>query len=281
MSVKTPALRYHGGKFRLAPWIMQLFPPHQTYVEPYGGAAGVLLQKPRAYAEVYNDLDGDIFNFFSVLQDPARRAALTELLVMTPFHRLEFEQSYSPSDDSVERARRTVVRAQMGFGSGGATKNITGFRKDTQRAGSTVQQVWARYPNTIATLGLRLAGVLLENRPAIKVIREHDSPDTLFFVDPPYLADTRNSGRVYRYEMSDTDHAELLEALQSLTGMVVLSGYAHPLYDDTLTDWQRHDARALISGAAGSEHRTECVWLNPACTHATRQASLTLEGGGA
>ena len=109
-TITRPALRYHGGKFRLAPWVIKHFPPHQCYVEPFGGAASVLLLKPRAYAEVYNDLDADIVNFFAVLRDPAARARLVDACRLTPYARQEFEQAYEPNDCAIERARRTAIR---------------------------------------------------------------------------------------------------------------------------------------------------------------------------
>lgn len=191
MSIAAPALRYHGAKFRLAGWIQQFFPPHRCYVEPFGGAAGVLLQKPRAYAEVYNDLDGEVVNFFRVLREPAQREALIEACTLTPYAREEFELAWDATEDSIERARRIAVRAQMGFGSAGASKGTTGFRIDSKRAYGTAQQLWAEYPAAIAAAGQRMAGVLIENRPATEVMRQHDAADTLHFVDPPYMLATR------------------------------------------------------------------------------------------
>lgn len=99
MTVTRPALRYHGGKFRLAPWLMQFFPPHGCYVEPFGGAAGVLLRKPRVYAEVYNDLDAEVVNFFRVLRDPVLRKDLIHACRLTPYARDEFDLAYEPIDD--------------------------------------------------------------------------------------------------------------------------------------------------------------------------------------
>lgn len=270
---KSPALRYHGGKFRLANWILQFFPVHQTYVEPFGGAAGVLLQKPRSYAEVYNDLDGDVVNFFRVLRDAGQRAELERACVLTPYARGEFDQAWEPTEDPVERARRLCIRAQMGFGSAGATKGQTGFRIDTKRAYSTAQHLWLEYPEAIAAAGQRFAGVLIENRPAIEVMQQHDGAHTLHFVDPPYMLGTRvlqggmgtGKGGYYRHELSDDDHEELLLALQALDGMVVLSGYDTDLYNDTLQGWQVHRTEARISAWRGTAMRTECVWLNPAC----------------
>lgn len=129
MKLDHPLIRYHGGKFRLAHWIISQMPNHTCYTEAFGGAAGVLLQKPRAYAEVYNDLDGDIVNLFAVLRDSGSREQLIEQLVLTPYSRADFENAWEPTENKIERARRVCVRAQMGFGSAGATKGVTGDRK--------------------------------------------------------------------------------------------------------------------------------------------------------
>lgn len=282
-AVSAPAIRYHGGKFRLAPWILQYFPDHRIYVEPFGGAAGVLIQKPRAFSEVYNDLDGDLVNFFRVVRDAGLRRQLVEACVLTPYAREEFDQAWLPAADPLERARRLVIRAQMGFGSAGATKGTTGFRIDTKREYETAQHVWAQYPSNLDALGQRLAGVLIENRPAIEIIPAHDTSTTLFYVDPPYVHETRcrvsmGTDRVYRHDMTDADHIALLEALQAVRGMVILSGYPHHIYDDTLTDagWSRLDKRAQISGNRGSVLRTECIWINPACQHARKAVQLSM-----
>lgn len=278
MSITAPVIRYHGSKFRLAPWIIERLPEHTCYVEPFGGAGGVLMQKPRAYAEVYNDLDGDIVNLFRVLQDEASRSRLFECLTLTPYAREEFELAWESATDPVERARRTIIRAPMGFGSAGATKGRTGFRIDTKREYGTAQALWAEYPDSIAEIGQRLTGVLIENRPAIEVMRAHDTPATLHYVDPPYVHDTRykgaSSGRYYRHEMDDQQHLELLSVLLKLEGMVVVSGYPCELYDDLLAGWQRHETSARISAGRGTATRTECIWLSPTCHQPSNQPGL-------
>lgn len=271
VTLKAPALRYHGAKFRLAPWIMSFFPAHTCYVEPFGGAAGVLLQKPRAYAEVYNDLDGGIVNFFRVLREPEQRQRLIEACVLTPYARDEFEQAWEPTEDSVERARRLCIRAQMGFGSAGASNGPTGFRVDTKREYGTAQALWQLYPAAIAAAGERMTGVLIENRDALEVMAQHDAPTTLHFVDPPYMEQTRVKGsRTYAHEMSDDQHAQLLRGLRELSGLVVLSGYQSDLYVELLDGWERHSTSARISAGRGTAMREECVWLNPACAAALR-----------
>lgn len=283
--MKHPAIRYHGGKFRLAPWILGFFPVHRCYVEPFGGAAGVLLQKPRAYAEVYNDLDGDMANFFRVLRDPARAQRLIELCHLTPYSRSEFELAFESSDDDVERARRTAIRASMGFGSAGATKGVTGMRMDTERAYGHAAHLWARYPDALAAVCARFQGVFVENRPAIEVMRQHDAPDTLHYCDPPYVMETRHqrasSGMYYRHEMTDEQHEELLLSLQRLQGSVAISGYSSPLYDGLLAGWERHETSSRISAGRGGDVRTEVVWMNETCSTALRrprsQADLIAE----
>lgn len=277
-NVTRPALRYHGGKFRLASWVMRFFPPHRIYTEAFGGAAGVLLQKPRSHGEVYNDLDGNVVAFFRCLQSPELRDKLVQAITLTPYARAEFDLAWEHTDDLVERARRTAIRAQMGFGSAGATKGSTGLRTDTMRRYSTAQMDWAAYPPVLLDVAERFQAVLVENRPAVDVLQQHDSPDTLHFVDPPYVLSTRvlrNSSGCYRHEMSDDDHVELLGVLRELQGMMVLSGYASDLYADELPGWVSNSTDARISSGRGTALRTEVAWLNPACANA-----LNLQHGG-
>lgn len=268
MKLDKPLIRYHGAKYRLAHWIIAHMPNHICYTESFGGAAGVLLQKPRAYAEVYNDLDGDIVNLFSVLRDAEQRENLIEQLILTPYSRADFESAWSVATDPIEKARRTIIRAQMGFGSAGATKGITGFRIDTKRQYGTAQSLWANYPDHLSQIGQRLSGVLIENRPAIQILKDHDAPTTLHYVDPPYVHDTRyagaKAGRVYRHEMNDKEHLHLLNTLLELEGKIILSGYPSELYDDILKGWKKVETNARISSGRGTDLRTECLWINQA-----------------
>lgn len=263
-----PVLRYHGGKWRLAPWIISFFPPHRVYVEPFGGAASVLMRKPRSYAEVYDDLDGEIVNVFRVLRDPASAARLHELLTLTPYARAEYELSRQECEDSIERARRTVARAYMGFGSDSVSHASTGFRAMGWGAHRSPTMDLATYPRQIAAFTERLAGVCLECKPAAAIIAQQDRPDTLFYCDPPYPLHTRSerqryAGKGYVHELTDDDHRALAEQLRRVRGRVVVSGYACDLYDRELyPDWERHERAHLADGA---KQRTEVVWLNPAC----------------
>ena len=264
-----PILRYHGGKWVLAPWIISNFPLHRVYVEPFGGAGSVLLRKPRAYSEVYNDLDGELVNLFRVARD--KGAALAKALLLTPYAAAEFFESYTHSTDTVEQARRTVIRSLMGFGTNSHARK-TGFRANSTRSGTTPAHDFARYPDALEAVIARLRGVVIENQAALTVMLKHDGPDTLHYLDPPYLPETRSRPDAdYRHEMTVRDHVDLAAAAKALTGMVVLSGYPSPLYTSLYHDWTLIQAPALADGAAP---RTECLWLSPAVTQRGIQTSL-------
>jgi len=276
LKLTRPLLRWFGGKWRLAPWIVDHLPTHRCYVEPYGGAASVLLRKPRSYAEIYNDLDADVVNLFQVLRGPLA-SELVRQVALTPFARDEFEASYGPTDDPVEAARRLVGRSFMGFGSTAMNANAhTGFRANSNRSNTTPAYDWAAYPPALQAIVLRLRGVVIENRPALQVMAQHDSPDTLHYVDPPYVHETRSRAdriggspyHVYVHEMSTEEHSQLLEHLLALEGMVILSGYRCPLYDEALCSWTRIDRPAHADGA---RERLESLWISP---RAVRQARL-------
>jgi DNA adenine methylase len=153
-SVSRPVLRYHGGKWRLAPWIVGQFPFHRIYVEPFCGAASVLMRKPRSHAEVINDLEGDVVNLFCILRDREKAVELERLLRLTPFARKEFETAYEDTGDPVERARRTVVRAFLGFGTSASRR--TGFRAKSYKQHLPGAAGWAAYPGEIKAFVERL-----------------------------------------------------------------------------------------------------------------------------
>lgn len=265
-----PVLRWHGGKWLLASWIISMMPPHRVYVEPFGGAGSVLIRKPRCYAEVWNDLDGNVVNLFQVLRSE-KGLELVNSLRLTPFAAEEFKEAYQEADDPVERARRLVIRSFMGFGSNGHNRP-TGFRSNSNRSGTTPAHDWVNYPDALKAVIERLQGVVVLNRDAIEVMSGHDGPDTLHYVDPPYVFDTRSDAGVdYAHEMTDSDHETLLDFLNTLTGMVMLSGYPCEMYDRALGGWERVTRKALADGA---RERTEVVWLNPAAQRAMRQGQL-------
>lgn len=259
-----PICRYHGGKWKLAPWVLAHFPPHEVYVEPFAGVASVLLRKPRCKTEVLNDLNEDVLNLFLVLRDPYLAAEFRRLVHLTPYARAELEEVWGDTltcIGPVERARRFVVRATMSHGSKGSIqKHRGGFR--SSRNGEVSPAVdWAGYPDAVPDLVERLRGVVVERRAALEVLRTYDSAATLHYVDPPYVQSTRVLKQgTYPFELTDEDHETLAERLHSLKGGVVLSGYTCDLYARLYDGWRRVETKAYADVAS---ERVECLWLNP------------------
>jgi DNA adenine methylase len=256
MSIKSPALKYYGSKFRLADWIISHFPKHRHYVEPFGGGANVLLLKERSPLETYNDLNHEIVTFFRVLRD--RPGELVKRLRLTPWSRAEFAvccNGPEPKDD-VERARRLYYRLWMSI-EGGIAKGS--FRRHKNGRRNVTRDI--RLGN-LYRAARRLKSVVIEERDANKLIAEMDSKETLYYLDPPYIASTRTATKVYSHEMTDKAHLEFMDLIRSLKGMVILSGYPSPLYANHLENkgWQRVDKRAIVN-SGGS--RIESLWLSP------------------
>jgi len=273
-AVTRPPVRWHGAKFLMSRQILAHLPAHRLYTEVFGGGAGVLLHKPRSHAEIYNDLDDDIVNLFRVLQDGASAAKLIDLLRVTPFARAEFEVAYEPTPDPVERARRLVIRSFMGFGSNAHSSTqrghqSTGFRSNSNRSGTTPAHDWANLPDAYPAIVDRFRGVVIEHRDALEVLQRHDGEGALHYVDPPYVHDTRSMFKggksAYKHELDLAGHNRLMGVLRGLRGMVVLSGYAHALYDAALSDWRRVKFKAYADGA---REREEVLWINPAAAAA-------------
>ncbi len=266
--IPRPLLRWLGGKFRLGPWIIGHFPPHRIYVEPYGGAASVLLQKPRAYNEIYNDLDGELVNLFRVLRSDAA-GALIEAVRLTPYARAEYLLAYEPCADAVERARRMIVRSHMGHGTGAARiDRPSGFRSDGISGTTNVAGEWAELPGALAAIVDRLRGVSIDCRPALELVAVYDDPKALIYLDPPYVPETRSTKsrrpgekyHTYAHELTVDDHVELLDAACASRAMIVISGYPAGLYDQRLQGWRRVERSAR---AHRNSPRTEVLWINP------------------
>lgn len=262
-----PILKYPGSKWSLASWITSHFPDHRRYVEPYCGSAACFFAKEPAKHEVLNDLNGSIVNFFRVLR--SRPADLAGAIALTPWSEEEYNaiEKSVVVDDPLEHARRFLVRSWQAHG--GTINQVSGWKHNGLNGNVFPSHLWQKIPERLLMAADRLKDAEIRNRPALEIIRYYNSVDTLLYVDPPYMLSTR-SRKYYSHEMTDGDHAELLEALDRHTGMVVLSGYAHALYDDRLSHWQR--VSMLTNGEHG-KHQTEVLWLNQRVP-ATVQRSL-------
>jgi len=250
-------VRYYGGKWKIARWIVKNFPKHRTYVEPYGGGASVLLRKTRSYAEIYNDLDDDIVTVFRVLRDEKKGKMLHYLLHNTPFARVEWEESYEETADEIEKARRVIIRSFMGYGSDSIHRK-SGLRVDSNRSGAPPARGWMHHSEHVEKFVERLRGVVIEQRPATDVIKQYDNIETLIYADPPYH--TRKGKERYRHKMTEEEHIELAMVLRKIEGMAVVSGYRSDLYDELYRDWRREDAPPTRNGANGKTQ--ECIWLS-------------------
>jgi DNA adenine methylase len=263
--VKRPVLRYHGGKFRLRSWIVGLMPEHKIYVEPYGGAGSILLAKERSFAEVYNDLDGGLVRLFRVLRHPLNAARLRYRLRWTPFARAEHEQAMAADlasiEDDIEVARLLIVRSFMSYGADGVRGTTSaGFRSKPCGDRKRVAHEWLNYHAAMEAFSARLQGVLIECRPALDVLRQQDSRQTLHYCDPPYLHQTRtrcSKVRGYSHEMSEAEHVELASVLRDLAGAVMISGYDHELYRELYDGWERFERPARGDGGVP---RLEVLW---------------------
>lgn len=264
-----PVLRYMGAKWRLAPWILRHLPwPHDAYVEPFGGSAAVLLRKDPSPLEVWNDLGEEVYNFFRVLRDEELCARLVRALEFTPWHRLEFEACYEglggPEDDPVERARRFFVVSWQGIRGNPTKRPAWRFVKSGSNFAKTPSETWVF--DHLYAASARLRRVQFEHRDALEVIRDYDAPDTLFYLDPPYLASTRSTrGSQYEVDTATEEwHKELLGLLLGVRGMVVLSGYPSELYREVLEarGWLRVETLAR-GNALRRGDRVEALWISP------------------
>jgi DNA adenine methylase len=272
-SITRPALRYFGGKFRLASWIAEQFPPHTAYVEPFGGAANVILRKPPSTFEVYNDLDGEVTNFFRILRE--RSDELIRMIELTPYSREEQQLAFETSEDDLERARRLYIRCWQSHG-GGRTQWRTGWRYQVNNTrGKCILQDWNQVDHLWAIVA-RLKQIQIENDDAFRVIKRFDRDDTLFYLDPPYLPLTRSirwRKKAYTFEMTDDEHKRLAELLSNIKGMAIISGKPSELYDQMLAGW-----RVLRKTVPTDFNSTtvECLWISPNADARIRQLRMEL-----
>ncbi len=280
---------WYGGKEALAPFLVSLLPRHDTFVEVFGGSGALLFAKEPSRLEVFNDLDSGVVNFFRVLRDPAQADALQRLLSLTPYAREEYYDclhTWEETDDPVEQARRwycAVIQTRNN------ALRATGWRS-TKVPASNPARAWSHGITQLADCMARLAQVQIDHRDFEAVIRAYDGPNTCFYLDPTYHTETRRKHSCYRHEMTPADHKRLLSCIGEVQGMVLLSGYAHPLYQEALAFWDCLTLGVRCSSAvracAGQQdveperlRRTECLWRNPACVQHHASLFSDLEGG--
>ena len=266
------AFGWYGGKYSHLNWLLPLLPRASHYCEPFGGSAAVLVNREPSPVETYNDIDGQVVNFFRVLRD--QKEALIEAIGLTPFSKEEFRRAVDEPEEKLsdlERARRFFIRArQVRTGlAQTASEGRWAHCVLTSRAGMAgAVSRWLGSVEGLAEIAQRLLRVQIENDSAIHVIRRYDSPDTLFYCDPPYVHASRADTNAYAFEMSDAEHRELAEVLHQVQGKVALSGYHCALMDELYSDWtwiaaptkKAHSTNTSASN--NKQDRTEILWVN-------------------
>src|SRR3990170_8735755 len=261
------AFGWYGGKYSHLNWLLPLLPKSHHYCEPFGGSAAVLLNREPSPIETYNDVDGEVVNFFRVLRD--QKEILIEAIGLTPFSREEFYLAvtdYGPHLTDLERARRFFIRARQVRTGLAQTASLGRWAncKNTSRAGmSGVISRWLGSIEDLPEIAMRLLRVQIENRPSLELIRLYDSAGTLFYCDPPYPHESRGDSKAYGFEMMDYQHEELAQVLNSVQGRVAISNYQCDLMDELYpaSKWKKH-LGPLKTIHSTKDKRQEVLWVN-------------------
>ena len=259
------AFGWYGGKFNHLSWLLPLLPKSHHYCEPFGGSAAVLINREPSPVETYNDIDGEVTNFFRVLRNQPDE--LIRQIGLTPFSREEFHVAVVLRPEGVpdlERARLFYIRARQARTGLAQTASLGRWAncKLTSRAGmSGAVSRWLGAVEALPEIAERLLRVQFENRPALDVINLYDSSKTLFYCDPPYLHSTRKDNKAYAYEMDEEEHIHLAKCLAKCKGKVAISGYRNNLMDQLFKDWYRYDAPVKKAHSV-KDFRQESLWMN-------------------
>ncbi|MBC2373681.1 DNA adenine methylase [Listeria booriae] len=258
-------LNYPGSKWSMAKWIIDHMPKHEVYLEPYFGSGAVFFNKDTARIETINDIDSRIVNLFQVIRDQPE--ALCYAIEYTPLSREEHQLSFIDEGDSVERARRFLVRCWQSIGA--KTSDRTGWRSSIDPKGAKYQE-WSSLTQRIKPITERLKSAQIEHQPACDLIQRYNRDNVLIYADPPYPLETR-SKRHYANEMGTQEHMELLEVLRDHKGPALVSSYDNELYNDMLQGWYKE---SIVVTAQRGAKKTETIYINPAAAMYTGQLNL-------
>lgn len=271
-----------GGKGMLAKWIIQYIPSGRIYVEPFAGAASVFWHLPTPFSvEVLNDLDGDIVNLYRVLQDKSKFEELAHRLIFTPYARAEFVRALqiarNPNASDIDRAWAFFVKQNQGFG--GKARTSGDWGRAVYATKNNMAENVSKWRSRLKLLSLwheRLSRVQIDCIDGIECIQYWDTPDTLFYIDPPYVIDTRKDRRLYKNEPDLAYHERLVETILVAKGKVMLSCYDHPVYFPlTKAGWYKL-ARETVAHVAGRTRGSKLQGDGAAKAHVPRTETLYL-----
>jgi len=272
MNYKSP-INWFGGKYYMASNIIELFPEHKMYVEVFGGAGHLLFKKESSDIEVYNDIDNGLFSFFNVLRNNDKAILLKQKLDLTPYSREEFyncRDTWASEKDEIEKVRKWYTCVMQSFSSNFSTwsHSKTKARRGMSQA---VSQWLGKIENDLPNAVERLKAVQIENMDYKELLRKYDGEDTLFYLDPPYIHETRKMTYEYAHELQNEQHKELVDILLHIKGKAILSGYDHEIYNKLLENgWNKillgeFDKRSEKSIGQSRSKGQEFVWINYQC----------------
>lgn len=275
MKLRSP-IPWFGGKANMVPKILPFFPTHRIYVEPFGGGASLLMAKEPSPVEVYNDLDDGLVALFRVIRDPDKFSRFYHLVIHTPYSRAEWAAcngSWQNCIDEVEKAFRFFVTIRQSFA--GLQRCWGRVVLSSSRGMAATTSSWLSIFDLLSIIHRRLIQVQIEKKDYMKILNDYDSPDTFFYLDPPYVPATRKEGE-YAHELTIEDHEQLIDRLLKLQGKAILSGYAHPVHTPLeKAGWERRDFDMICSVVGRTKdtrgiskarlRRVETIWISPNC----------------
>jgi len=259
-----PAFKIHGGKYYLCQWVLDNFPvgyENLTYVEPFSGAASVMMNKHPSQEECLNDLDSGIVAILRVVRDQCDE--FVARLKKTKYTKENFELALTRKEfaSDLDHAVNEFVLRRMSRG-GLKTAFAWSERKRGGRPGD--ENAWNTMHKVLPIISERLQSVYILNRPAAEVIKAFNLPNTLLYIDPPYLPDTRLSKNAYQFEMDTDDHIALADQLKAFRGKVLVSGYPSTLYTRLYKGW-RCEKKKIVNHASQQKQKPvklEVLWMN-------------------
>lgn len=252
--------KYYGAKHYMLKHILKRIPAHSRYVEVFGGSAKVLLNKEPVPFETYNDTNKAIFNLFRWLQQDFE--GFQRLAQLTLCHELNVTSPDEEDcmEDSLKNAVKFYARLHQSFmGSGNNFSiSVNRLRRNVPENISS----WLNKVDNLETIYRRLSQVQFLCRDFSSIFETFKgNSDTFFYVDPPYVLDTRQQKKVYQSELTNEQHEQLVNYLLSLGSPCLVSGYQHPIYQKLESNGYTLE-QFLIESPNRKETKVECLWRN-------------------